>query len=582
MIDGMIPLTLVGEHLFALVMIWMCAILAGMPLAALLRIRLGIGAAMMLGVAYWSVSLYVLPFSGGLLLTMAIAVAALIALWLRRAVSPPVTRGWQPLSWPNLVLFLGCSSYATILFTNYVPPGMDGSMHMTSARLIAEQTGLPRNYAPFAPELVFPAVNLGLPTLAAVTMRLGCTPAAAMLAAEQLTFSAFILATYLVLRLWTTGLTAAWLAVLAAWSSRNMQETIGWGGFPTVMSLALGLLAARLLIDVLRRPALVSAVPAGILIASLPLVHGVSAAVWIYAVAPVALIVALVRSRCRKQGLLTLSAAAVVACMMLAAYRVFGHVAVSDADLAWTRDWQQGYAPKMQGWTAVFMALNYLRSQAGSMTIWVGLLAIGMLCWRRQQRSVAALAAIALLLAMLIINVHYWTLPLSMLLYPERVAYWGTPLAALAIALGLRTVPGRQRSLLATLVVTGLLCPAGVRHWSGYQQVAVHPQVTRAAWQALDWAAHHLDAEHDYVASAYSSAGSYLPGVAGIATSGWHAHHFIMEEAQAVLQTRPVTHVFVLHGPLPPGEVVYHNADAAIIRIPSSASTAAKGAPSRR
>lgn len=574
MLDRMIPLALIGEHLIALVVTWTCAILAGLPLLALLRIRLGVGAAMLLGVAFWSVVLYVFPFSGGLLLAMALVVVALTACWVRRTMSAPLATAWQPLSWPNLVLFLGCGSYATILFTNYVPPGMDGSMHMTSARLIAEQAGLPRSYAPFAPQLVFPAVNLGLPTLAAVSIQLGCTPPAAMLAAEQLTFAAFILATYLVLRLWTTGLTAAWLAALAAWTSRGMQETIGWGGFPTVMSLALGLLAARLIIDVMRRPALLSAVPLGITIASLPLVHGVSAAVWLYAVAPVVLIVAVARSRCRRQGLLTLMAAAPVACLILAAYRTFGQTAVSDADLAWTRAWQQGYAPKMQGWSAVFLALNYMRSQAGTLTIWVALPALGILCWCRHVRSVLALTALAVLLAMLIINVHYWTLPLSMLLYPERVVYWATPLAALAIALALRTVPVRRRSVLATLVVVGLLYPASVRHRSGYQDVAVHPLVTRAAWEALDWAAHHLHPERDYVSSEYYSAGSYLPGVAGVATSGWHAHHFILEEAKAVLGARPVTHVFVERGPLPPGEVVFRNADAAIIRIPSTNPTA--------
>src|SRR5207248_9530036 len=147
--------------------------------------------------------------------------------------------------------------------------------------------GLPSTSAPFAPDVHFPAVNLGLPALAAMAVHCGCSPASAILAAEHLTYCCVLLSAWLLLRLVVRRTPAAVLALFAVWGSRTIQESAGWGGFPTVMSLALGLLATRMLIDLSRRPALSRGLTLGLVLGAMPLVHGISAAVWLYVAAPV-------------------------------------------------------------------------------------------------------------------------------------------------------------------------------------------------------------------------------------------------------------------------------------------------------
>src|SRR5207249_609254 len=139
-------------------------------------------------------------------------------------------------SWSTLILVLGSLPYVTTLLFHYVPFGMDGSMHTTAAVLIARSGGLPDSYAPFAPDLVFPPLNLGLPTVAGIAIRWGGEPAAVMLACHHLTFTLLILATYLLLRSWIACTPAALLAVVSVWCARASQASLEWGGFPTVLS----------------------------------------------------------------------------------------------------------------------------------------------------------------------------------------------------------------------------------------------------------------------------------------------------------------------------------------------------------
>src|ERR1019366_3751025 len=125
---------------------------------------------------------------------------------------------------------------------------MDGSMHMTAATLIARSHGLPESYAPFAPDVAFPPMNLGLSTVAAVAIRWGGDPAAVLLACHHLTFTLLIVATYLLLRRWIARPPEAVRGVVSVGTARASQASLEWGGFPTVLSVAIGVFAARLLL----------------------------------------------------------------------------------------------------------------------------------------------------------------------------------------------------------------------------------------------------------------------------------------------------------------------------------------------
>ena len=570
----MIPTNLLLEHFFALGLLWGWALVAGLPLIVMLRVPLGLTAAVPLGISYWTIALYLFCFPYGLICAAALAVCGATAVLCFRcpsALRTPFT--WAP-SKAGLILLIGCGAYVTLLFTHYVPPGMDASMYATAARLIAEHYRLPYNYAPIVSQLNLPAVNLGIPALAAVAIWCGVSPVSAILASEQLTFAVLILTTYFLLRLWTTRLVAAFLAVYATWNAVGVQKTVEWGGFPTVMALALGLFAVRLLIDLIRRPSYRTALPLGFTVASVPLVHGVSAAVWLYAAAPMVLLLVIKSRRWWWAAMKPLAASAAIAALILTVYLAVGRVVISGAALDWVRDWQARYAPKNEGRLALFSGLPYIwRTEKNALR--AGLLAAGVLLVRRRYYPVIALAASTFVFSLLIVNSKHWLLPLSVLLYPERVVYWTAPLSAVAMALAWQSLPAGARRLLATrLLVAGVLALiAFAGHVQSFQRTAFRPKISQAQWQALLWAAENLDREHDYVSAAYNSAGSYLPAVAGIATTGWHLHLLALEDAKIVLRDRVPTHQFLVRGvertdpDLSPGDVVFENREITILRL---------------
>jgi hypothetical protein len=553
-------------NLIAAFLVWGWAYLAGRYLAALLRPHPGFAGTVLLGMAYWAVVLYLFPFAHGLDVAAILALAGAIAAPSRPA--SPARSAHRVATW---ILLVGCGTFATLLLVQYVPPGMDASMHTTAARLIAQNRGLPRTHAPLLPELYFPAVNLGLPALAGIAARCGCVPAAAMLGAEQLTFSAFILACWLLLRLWVRPTAAAALAVFAVWTSRGAQETVEWGGVPTTTSVALGLFAARLLFDVARGPTYRAALPLGITIASLPLVHGVGAGVWSYAVAPVVLAAVLLQAPRRRLVLRSLTLAALVVVLILGTYLAVGQARVSEAELKWTRNFQAGFAPQGEGWELLLAVPAYIKTFAGSGGVWPGVAAAVVLLCLRRFRVVAALAASALLLCLVVANSRVWALPLSFLLYPERAVYWATPLAAVAMALAWRSLPLQVRAsaslrLALLLILVPLAC---VHHVHKFQRLALRPEITRQEWAALRWAEHHLDPTRAVVISSYKTAGAFLTPVAGLAATGWHVHLVLENDADAVFRRRPSTHLFLARGeerPEPlPGEVIFRNEQVLIL-----------------
>jgi hypothetical protein len=576
----MVPMSEMLDHFFALGLVWCWAWLAGRLLAGMAGRPRGFAPSVLLGIAFWATALFLLPFRHGLDIAALVVIAGNIVLAYRNR-----TAGWpawtQQCTRANGILLVGCGAYATLLLTHFVPPGMDASMHTTAARLIAEQNMLPRTFAPMASDISFTAVNVGLPAVASLAIRCGAAPVSAMLAAEQLTFAATILATYLMLRLWTRQTPAALLAVFALWSTRGAQETVGWGGFPTVAAMALGLYAARLLIDVARRPHTAAALPLGILIAALPLVHGVAAATWLYGAAPLAVIVGLKMSRQRRAALVTLGLSAGVAIVPLIAYVVVSGTHVSEENVEWTRNFQKDYAPAGEGWALLRSVPYYVRRGAGNAGVLGGVLASFVLLWHRRWAALAVLLAGTILLCLLVANSRVWLLPMSMLLYPERVIYWATPLAAVAMALAWQALtPQVRRSRIVQVAVVGILVIFGIAsHIHGYQRMALCPVVTELEWEALCWAEENLDRTRDFVDAPYKTAGSYLPAVSGVGVSGWHIHHFSLDEVRKYIYPRQATYQFVIRGhetphPKPtPDNVVFANRDVVILRLGAPGAT---------
>lgn len=222
----MVSWSILWEHFTALVLVWAWVALAGFALLPILRLRVGLVGAPLVGVVYWTLALYLLPFAGGLDVAAAsIDVLAIVA-GVRLSRSGAWMPVWKSVAGSTLILVIGSLPYLTTLLYHYVPFGMDESMHTTAAVLIARSGGLPDSHAPFAPDLNFPPMNLGLPTVASIAIRWGGEPVAVMLACHHLTFTLLILATYLLLRSWIARTPAALLSVVSVWTARAGQASL--------------------------------------------------------------------------------------------------------------------------------------------------------------------------------------------------------------------------------------------------------------------------------------------------------------------------------------------------------------------
>jgi hypothetical protein len=570
----MVPFELFLKHLFGLGLVWFLTLLGGFSLSTILKIRLGFIGYLMLGIVFWSVALFVIPFKGGLYIALALATAISVV---------GIKRGdfRHKFAWQRdhiiagAILTLGCTVYASLLLWNFAPMGNDATMLGTAARIVAYNRGLPQSYAPILPELYFPSVNLGLPSVGGTAIMLGAEVNSTVLGLAQMSYSAWILATFLVLRLWVRPPAAAILAVAQAWDARWAQNTITWGGFSTVASMAVGVFAVRLIWQYSRRFSWRSGIAIGLTAATMPLVHGISAAVWLYAVAPVLFLAIVLKSKQRMQTFKQLALAGVVGVSVIGVYLAVGQVRMSESAKEWTRHHIAEDAPK-PGNTVQLLSnsFDYLAIYGNNIFIWLGIGSCVLLAIFGRWRIAAGILISLMVLVLIMANAHWQILPGTALLYPNRAVYWVGPITAVAAAQLWRVLRVKypQPEMLRTGVGIGiaLLAITALQHVNQYQIMICNPVIQRDGWDALKWVEQNLRSPQTFVHATPHNVGSQLPVCAGVATDAWHIHHMAMDEWETIRLRKPITHTLVIRGldPLPEkGRIIYENPTVVIFDL---------------
>jgi hypothetical protein len=354
--------------------------------------------------------------------------------------------------------------------------------------------------------------------------------------------------------------------------ARASQASLEWGGFPTVMSVAVGIFAARLLWQQVHGPSWRLSLASGAASAAIPLIHGVGGGTWLYCAGPWIALAALTQAGDRLATLRGLLVSGLLAAAFLAVYRGAGPIDVQGREMDWTHAWQQESAPL--GDAAWLGAFDYVRKDSGSVIVLAGWAACGVLAMHRQWLAALLIGSAWLALATVVANSHWWVLPGSFLLYPERAIYWVAPLSAVGVALAWRASPFKTLLSPGAGVSVVLLGLAALQHNLYYQKVARSEYIGADGWEALVWARQNLQPTRDFVQAPYNTTGSFLPAVAQVACSGAHHHHFLERQAQAMCQRRTITHVLVdqARSPssaLPAGKVVLRNRMITIVAIES-------------
>jgi hypothetical protein len=358
--------------------------------------------------------------------------------------------------------------------------------------------------------------------------------------------------------------------------ARASQATLAWGGFPTILSIAVGILAARLLFQHARLPSWRLSLATGAAVAAIPLIHGVGGGTWIYCVGLWVVLTAFLQTDSKRTTLLALAASALWAGLFLGAYRLAGTLEVTPQDMEETRRFVQWNAPSESGWRAWIAALSFVRKDSGTLIVLAGWAACLVLALRSSWRTALLLTGGWLTLITLVANARWYVLPGSFLLYPERVLYWSAPLSAMALALAWRSLPATWRGpWCAAPTAAALLLVAAYSQNQFYQKLVREDFVDGDGWEALVWARDHLQPHKHFVQAAYNSTGSFLPAVAQIGCTGSHHHHFVARQVKQSYTRRTCTHRFLNSALVRAGDtagtIVFCNHAVTIVELPSHA-----------
>ena len=562
----MIEPPLLFEHLLAFALVWAALLLAGSAVAVAFRLRTGIDSIALWGLVYWAVVPYLFPFRGGLDVALILAwigaIAAVAARWPIRYRRP------APAAW---LLLVGCGSFATLFLWNYTPIGIDAGYIGASVRMVLIHRGLPDTYTPWFPDLFFPSVNTTLPFVGAAAVRMGGAAGSVTLALVPVTFSLWILATNRLARRWAPPLASAVIAVACVWGTRWAQNTVGWGGCATIAGLVVALHATRIALDLALRPAVGRALALGLAVAAIPLTHGVSAAVWCYLAVPLLTVHTFATARSPRRTLSALPIAVGVTLAILALYATVGRFQLEPDEIAWSRGHILTDAPQSDGTPLPFAsAARYLILYGGEPAgAFLGGALLVLIAMRR-GKPLAAAAAAWLILAVLLINCHGWWLPLSAMLYPNRIVYWLAPFAAVAGALAIRSLRVRLKSTPRFAQGAVAVLALGYAFWNHinhYQRIAAAPVVGRQEWEGLEWCRDNLGGG-GLVKGRSDSAATFLPVIAGVPATAWQIHHCAMNERRRSEAGWKPAHAWLEtpRDPVPEcAEVVFRNGGVAII-----------------
>ena len=293
------------------------------------------------------------------------------------------------------------------------------------------------------------------------------------------------------------------------------------------------------------------------------------------------------RVRRFRPALIAAGVTVLTTCLLFGCYVVFAKTEMTDAARTWTRNYQAGFAPKGEGSELLQSAYTNMLRSAGDEHAGAYLLGVLFLIVRWRLRQALFLLFGALLIYGIVLNSVFWFLPGSVALYPERAPYLINALSMLSLALAWHALPLWSRRLKRGWGMLGILlvCVGLLKYIPCYQRCVTHqalppeqpyetsyPLIGAAEYESLIWCRNHLHAGQDMVQARYNSVGSYLPSVAGIATSAWHIHCFVIPYEQKILADRHPTHrLIVLSKEGEPtvgsGTEVFRNSAIVILRL---------------
>jgi hypothetical protein len=441
-------------------------------------------------------------------------------------------------------------------------PGCDIAMHGYITRLIMEQQGLPETYHPLLPVEQFGSYSAGFHFISATSALFNSDWLLEGLSfATAISYIVAIWGLAFFLTIFASSRTAFVVAMIVFWFHRSLQYVVNWGGTPSILSLGLVFCAIAFIGYSIRERSYLFFIMGTVSWCAAALTHLIPAyaglylcvglvAYWIWHFRPSWIF--LVKSF----GVAVLVA---TICLMPIVMRMDGKTSPELSKMIW--NWQHRMMNYVGGGdfiTNAFHLLGELKFGLSDLTVIASSICLMWMLFRNRFHGLVLVLAIALLLFLLILNSGYWLLPLSELLYPERVMYFYVVPLGIWMCLMVEDMKVFFTLRWRQVVITSLGSIALV--------IALHNCLDRylgsiidsdrnydsAVREGFEWVGKHTAADA-VIHVAYDTEGMWIPALSYRATIGTHLH-FIHERDRVFekLKSKRSNHyAFVLDGKNP-------------------------------
>lgn len=444
--------------------------------------------------------------------------------------------------------------YGLPYFGLFLPPGADTSMHGYITRLILNNNQLPLTYDPVVPGFEFGSYSSGYHILTALV---SCFNLSLLRESINLmtvaTYLTLILSIIFLFRQFFSGNVAVCSGILTVTLSRNLQTTIGWGGNPSVLAFSFCLISVGMIIYSInnsdKKTFLLSCLP----LAAVPLTHAIPAVTIFYLAFPGVLLLLYFNKnqfRWMTTNLLWLSLLTLV---LLIPFLIRFGFENSPELTEMIKNWQikmMGDSVSDQFFENCLNTITEIKMQLSDPLVITTILAlIGSIILKSfKQLSIIFLFIISTFF--LILNYIYWKLPLSEILYPERISYFMTVLFGLIIGLfGQRMSDRNIFPKYVFFIVPVLLAVSVPRFLNGYFFRAIHvysDYKPENIEDSFNWLAKNTE-KNSIMKCTYSDVGMWLPAFTNKPTVGAHFHfiHTIKHVAEKLDQSDRPKYYFV-------------------------------------
>jgi hypothetical protein len=482
-----------------------------------------------------------LPLKGSYLAMQLFFIGLFLFLKLKKAKGHPsqsLFSGFKKMRLHHHLLLAVLALYALPLFFITIPPGCDSAMHGYVTRLIINNNGLPHSYRPILPVDSFGSYSSGYHIITALASFVD--EAFIRQAINFITIASYpiaVLASVFFFMQFFSERTVVYTGLVAFCVSNTIHGSINWGGTPTVLAFGFCLFSAGLLVHAVQKKSRLAFLVAALSIAAIPLVHLIPAVAFAYLAIPGYLLL-LYKFKEQRNWILTNTFIVLVLVALLLLPFLLHFENESSAELTkLIKHWQiEMMGNKLTGNLGenLLSTLGQIKYRLGDTLVILCGASLAFAIYFKQGKKVLLLLIFMLCAYLLIFNYGYWLLPLSELLYPERVVFFMIFLVSFLFGFFLSALESKNISLAVsnkrlsvfTLVAFIAFAVSSAKVVGNYTSPLLsgkRREGDKRALPAYEWINKNTEKNAVFVAS-YNDVGMWVPAFTNRATIGTHLH----------------------------------------------------------